>query len=114
MALLVTQAQGEDGTGVTPVTATAGGDTMNLNGTTTLRVVNAHATLARTVTIAAAINCNQGFNHPLAVVVAALTTQDTPLLRPDRFGSQPSITYSDAADSLTVAAVDMASNAGLT
>lgn len=93
----------------TLVAAAAGGDAVqNYDGKQFLVVTNAHATLARTVTINSQELCNQGSDHDLAIAVAALTTRHIKVPAPaarwrDTSGALQ-ITYSDAAADLTIGA----------
>lgn len=111
MALLATQEHGDDGSGVTPVAAAGGGDTMKLDGKTQLVLVNGNVS-SRTVTITGAVLCNQGFAHDMVITAAGNATTRSPVLDPDRFGSTASIAYSAVTD-LTVAAVRITTNQGL-
>jgi hypothetical protein len=83
----------------------ANGDTFVNDGKTALHVKNANAGTC-TVTIASAVNCNQGVNHPVVVVVAA-TTGDEIIgdFDPARFGSTVTITSYSVTASVLVAAI---------
>lgn len=94
----------------TLVAAGAGGDAIpNYTGKQFLVVKNAHATLSRTVTFNSGENCNQGVDHDIAVVVAALTTRIIKVPNPpSRFQNASKAlpwTYSSEAD-LTVGAFE--------
>jgi hypothetical protein len=83
----------------------ANGDTFVNDGKTFLHVKNANAGTC-TVTIASAVNCNQGVNHPNVVVVAA-TTGDEIIgdFDPARFGSTVTVTSYSVTASVLVAAI---------
>jgi predicted extracellular nuclease len=90
--------------------ATAGGDTVqNYSGKEFLVVNNAHATLARTVTIDSVEACNQGSDHNLVVSIAALTTKrihaPAPASRWKDVNGHLQITYSDSAADLSIQAL---------
>lgn len=111
MALLTTQEHGDDGSGVTPVAAAGGGDTLKLDGKTQLMLVNGNVS-ARTVTIVGSVPCSQGFLHDMVLTAAGNDTTRSPVLDPARFGSTASVTYSATTD-LTVAAVRVTTNQGI-
>lgn len=69
MAIQPTQTPSLTG-GLLAHNACAVGDTFINNGRTFISVKNADAT-SHTVTVASQVNCNQGVNHPVAVIVAA-------------------------------------------
>lgn len=113
MAALTTQNIVNAGTKPTLSAAASGGDTAEVgNGVNTfLRVVNAHATNPRTVTIVAPGTNSYGQANPdPAIVVAALGEAWIPLRKEydaaDGTG-RASITYSDSAADLTVAVIRM-------
>lgn len=93
----------------TLVAAAAGGDTFANTGSEYLVVRNAHATLARTVTIDSPATCSFGLAanaaHDAAIVIAALTQQTIGPFPVGRFNTGAGmvvITYSDSAADLTV------------
>jgi len=93
----------------TPVAAASGGDTFTNDGRTYLRVTNAHGSAARTVTVDAPGTCNfrvtAHAGHDSVTTVAAGTTRDIGPFQVDQFSETCSVTYSDSAADLTVAAV---------
>ena len=113
MATLTVQDSPEAG-GVTFAAATAGGDVMPNDGKTLLLVLNIHASLARTVTVTAqdTTATAAGFGAVTkADAVQAVETATLDVLGPfpttafNNASAQAVVTYSDSADSLTVAAV---------
>jgi len=72
MADLATQKIDEDGQAPTYAAAAAGGDTLTPGQRVFIHVKNTNAA-ARTVTVNSQKNCDQGFDHNLAVVVPANT-----------------------------------------
>ena len=100
--------------GVTFAAATSGGDVAPNDGKTLLLVLNVHASLARTVTVTAQDTTANapGFGAVTkADAVQAVETATLDVLGPfpttafNNSSGQIVITYSDSADSLTVAAV---------
>jgi hypothetical protein len=96
----------------TLVAAASGGDTVQtLTRQDFLIVKNSNATLPRTVTLNSQETCNQGSDHDLAIVVAALTTQlikpPAPATRWKDTNGAMQIAYSAAAADLTVGAFTM-------
>lgn len=93
----------------TPVAAASGGDTFVNDGRTYLRVTNAHADTARTVTVDSPNTCS--FNvtahagHDSVTSVAAQTTREIGPFPVDRFSGTCSVTYSDSAADLTVSVI---------
>lgn len=89
------------------VSASAGGDTFQNDGRTGLYVNNSSGS-PRTVTISGARNCNHGFEHDAAIVVAdgfaGFVRHDFPTNRFSDANGVVSITYSSEAG-LEVAAV---------
>lgn len=93
----------------TLVAATAGGDSiLSYDGKQFLIVNNAHATLSRTITLDSQEDCNQEFDHDLAVVIPALETHlikaPPPPARWKDSGDKLQITYSDAGADITIGA----------
>jgi hypothetical protein len=108
MAVLGTQTIDDDGTVVTFQAAAAGGDKASPGYGNVLEVVNAHATLSRTVTLVTPITVSGLAVTDRTLVVAALTTGRIHLKPPEIYTSTDGlmdITYSDAAANLTVAVV---------
>lgn len=108
MALLTTQIVSVAGIAQTLAAATAGGDTFFPNDVTILVVKNGDGS-PHTVTVVSPVNCDQGFEHDVAVVVAAGATELIGPFPAGRFAAangQGSITYS-AVTSVTIAAVQV-------
>lgn len=109
MALLTSQKITHLGVLVTRVAAASGGDSLTNDGRTYLDVANAHASVARTVTVNRLKKCDQGFDHDLVVSIPALSNRRIGPFRKDEFddaNGRVAWTYSSEAD-LTVAAVQM-------
>jgi hypothetical protein len=109
MAALTVQTVAKTGTTPTYAAAAAAGDTFANNGRTFLVVKNANVAATRTVTINSLVNCNQGFDHDVAVVVAISSEEWIGPFEPSRFNNSSgsvSATYSSEAD-LTVAAISI-------
>mgnify|MGYP001565286201 CR=1 FL=1 len=113
MATLTVQTIAKTGLVPSLVAALSGdADTSDLfynNGNTFLWVKNDDATNARTVTINSLVNCNQGFDHDVAVIVAHGTQALIGPFEASRFNSSAGIatvTYSSETG-LTVAAVSL-------
>ncbi len=113
MATLTVQDSPEAG-GVTFAAAASGGDVAANDGKTILLVLNVHASLARTVTVTAQDTTANapGFGAVTkADAVQSVETATLDVLGPfpttafNNASGQIAITYSDSADSLTVAAV---------
>ncbi len=89
----------------------AGGDEFLNSGRCYISIKNAHGADPRTVTINSQVNCNQGVDHDVAVVVTA--ANDEKLIGPfpvDRFNDgdgKVQITYSDSAADLTIAVFEV-------
>lgn len=109
MAALTPVAPALTGTPSTPAAAAPGGDTFVNDGKTYLRVTNAHAASARTVTVDAPGTCNFGVaahaGHDSVSSVAALTTEEIGPFPVAQFSETCSVTYSDSAADLTVAVI---------
>lgn len=109
MAALTVVTPALTGTVSAAVAAAAGGDTFANDGRVFLRVTNAHATLPRTVTVDAPGTCNFGTSahagHDSVTTVAALTTREIGPFPVDQFSSTGTVTYSDSAADLTIAAI---------
>ena len=85
--------------------AAAGGDKFANNGKQMLAIANAHATLPRTVTLVSQQTVDGLAVADAAVVVPAESTLLIGPLKPSVFNDADgyvNLTYSDAADSLTV------------
>jgi hypothetical protein len=83
----------------------ANGDTFVNDGKTFMHIKNANAGTC-TVTVASAANCNQGFNHPNVVVVAASTGDEIiGDFDPARFGSTVTVTSYTQTTSVLVAMI---------
>ncbi len=113
MATLTVQDSPEAG-GVTFAAAAAGGDVYPNDGRTLLLVLNTHASLSRTTTVTAQDTTANapGFGAVTkADAVQAVETATLDVMGPfpttafNNSSGQVAITYSDSADSLTVAAV---------
>ena len=113
MATLTVQDSPEAG-GVTFAAASAGGDVVPNDGKTILLILNVHASLSRTVTATAADTTANAAGFGAVTKADAVQAVETATL--DSMGPFPTtafnnasgqvaITYSDSADSLTVAAV---------
>ena len=91
--------------------AAAGGDEFVNSGKHFIAVINAHASDPRTVTVNSQQECNQGFDHDIAVVITA--AQDEKVFGPfpkDRFNDSDGkvqITYSDSGADLTIAIFEL-------
>ena len=89
----------------------SGGDEFVNSGRHYISVINAHGADPRTVTINSQINCNQGVDHDIAIVITA--AQDEKIFGPfpkDRFNDadgKVQITYSDSAADLTIAVFEL-------
>lgn len=89
----------------------SGGDAFVNSGRHYISVINAHAADPRTVTVNSQVNCNQGVDHDVAVVITA--AQDEKIFGPfpkDRFNDadgKVQITYSDSAADLTIAVFEL-------
>jgi len=108
MALLSIQQISPAGVVPATVSAAGGGDTFVNNGKTFLKIVNGSGSPI-TVTVNSLVNCNQGFDHNVAVAVGAGETQYIGPFSVDRFNSAAgiaSVTYSGVS-SLTVAAISL-------
>lgn|SRR5574337_380684 len=101
MAALTVQDVTPAGIALTEVAAAAGGDTYANTGLEMLYVNNAGASPCN-ITVAAPKLCNQGFNHPLIVTVAAGAKHYCGPFEPSRYGNTVSLTY-DQVTSVTVA-----------
>ncbi len=113
MATLTVQDSPEAG-GMTMAAAASGGDVFPNDGKTLLLVLNVHASLARTVTCTAQDTTATvpGFGAcTKADAVQSVETATLDVLGPfpatafNNASGQVAVTYSDSADSLTVAAV---------
>ena len=107
MAELTRQQISTAGIVPTLTAAAAAGDTVDNNGKTFLHVVNANVGDTRTVTINSLVACNQGFDHDIAVTVAASSEEFIGPFPQDRFNNSAgeiAITYSDSAADITIAA----------
>ena len=113
MATLTVQDSPEAG-GVTMAAAASGGDVFPNDGKTLLVVLNVHASLSRTVTVTAQDTTATvpGFGAcTKADAVQAVETATLDVMGPfpttafNNSSAQAVVTYSDSADSLTVAAV---------
>ena len=113
MATLTVQDSPEAG-GVTFAAAASGGDAVPNDGKTLLFVLNVHGSLARTVTVTAQDTTATvpGFGVcTKADAVQSVETATLDVLGPfattafNNASGQAVVTYSDSADSLTVAAV---------
>lgn len=94
------------GTAEAMAAANAGGDSFPLPGDITIRVTNANAGAARTVTIVGQNPCDQGFVHSQAVAVPAVSTRLISVPGGRRFSDsngRVQLTYDNAAD-LTLSA----------
>jgi hypothetical protein len=106
VANIPTQTIDDDGTVVSFQAAAAGGDKASPGYGNVLEVINAHATLSRTVTLVTPITISGLPVDNRTLVVAALTTGRIHLKPPDIYTGTDGlmdITYSDAAANLTVA-----------
>jgi hypothetical protein len=106
MALLSTQTITRAGLEPAFSAATGGGDTVAVGDHTFLYVKNDH-TASWTVTIGSVENCNQGFDHDLAVVVPNAEERVIGPINAPRFGDSitaAAITYTGVT-ALTVAAI---------
>lgn len=109
MAAIAVTTLAQTGTAEAAKTAvSAGGDTVVNDGLVILRIENAHATDPRTVTVDSIVQCNQGADHNLAVVVPALTTVEAGPFPANRFGNPLSLTYSNAGADLSIRPVRVA------
>lgn len=105
MALLTKQSITRAGATPAYVAATGGGDTVAVGDHTFLHVKNGH-TSSWTVTVNSVENCNQGFDHDLAVVVPNAAERIIGPINAPRFGDSATpaaITYSGVT-ALTIAA----------
>lgn len=107
MAALSVQRPSVAGVARTMAACAAGGDSFVNSGREFLHVTNAHATLARTVTVDSPGTCSfavaANAAHDAVVSIAALTTKIIGPFPVDRFGETCAITYSDAAADLSIA-----------
>lgn len=110
MAELTVQVSGVAGTAIAFGAAAGGGDSFNNIGAnagrTVLLVKNGDAS-GKTVTINSQVPCNQGFDHDVAVTVAAGATETIGPFDPARWNDSSGlvqVTYS-AVTSVTVAAM---------
>ena len=97
--------------GVTPayVAGAEAGDTFYNDGRTFLHVKNGNGAASRTVTINSLVNCSQGHDHDIAVVVPLSSEKMIGPFPTSRFNNSSnvaSVTYSDEAD-LTIAAIKL-------
>lgn len=89
----------------------SGGDEFVNSGRHYISVINAHGSDPRTITVNSQVNCNQGVDHDIEVVITA--AQDEKIFGPfpkDRFNDadgKVQITYSDSAADLTVAVFEL-------
>jgi hypothetical protein len=105
MAVLTVQNVDLDGVVPSYTAAAAGGDTFvyPATGAVFVHAKNANTTLTRTITVNSQLNCNQGFDHDNAVVVAASDEQMIAVQTRFKDGTgSVSMTYSSEAD-LTLA-----------
>lgn len=105
MAAITTQVQAVNGIVITYAAAAAGGDTFTNDGKSIYRVVNAHATDPRTVTFVTSATFGGLALADNAQAVAAQTTEEFGPFDTKYYGTTLSVTYSDSAADLTVAAV---------
>ena len=116
MALYATQKHGEDGVAVTFQAIIEAGDTFKCDGKTVVRWKKT-GVAARTATIVGSKLSDQGFKTDLIIALTATLDgyMESPLLRPSRFGSTATVTYSagSVAD-VTAAAVEMNDDNALT
>lgn len=109
MAALTVYQPSLHGAAVPLTAAAAGGDTFVNDGKTYLKVRNAHASAARTVTVDSTGTCNFGAaSHAAHDAVASVAGPSEEELGPfpvEQFGTTCSVSYSDSAADLTVAAV---------
>jgi hypothetical protein len=106
MAVLTAQQIIPAGTAVTFASASGGGDRVPVGATNFVRVKNGSGS-SITVTVNSVKPCDQGFDHDLAVAVAAGATTDIGPLTPGRFTDTDGlagVTYSSVT-AVTVAAV---------
>lgn len=110
MAVLVVQRPVAAGVASTMATAAAGGDSFPNTGVEWVRITNAHAANARTVTFDAPGTCSfhlaANAAHDLAVEVAALSTKIVgpfPVARFNDSNGRVAVTYSDSAADLSIA-----------
>jgi hypothetical protein len=89
----------------------SGGDEFLNSGRHFISVKNGHADEARTITIDSQIDCNQGVDHNVEVVITA--AQDEKIFGPfpkNRFNDSDGmvqISYSDSAADLTIAVFEL-------
>lgn len=113
MAVLAIQEHGAEGGGVTPVSATQAGDTIPVDGTTALLIVNNSGATSHDVTISGR-PCDQGFSHDLVVTVGTSATVYSPILSVERFGRRAAISYdASSGTDLDVACVRLTTNKGV-
>ena len=98
-------------TSLTPsfAAASATGDYFQNNGKILLYFKNASVAEARTVTISAQAECNQGHEHDITVTVSTSSEEIVGFFRMNRFNDKDGrvqITYDNHAD-LTVAAISV-------
>jgi hypothetical protein len=101
MAVLTVQSVDLDGVVPSYAAAAAGGDSFVFpaTGAVFIHAKNANTTLTRTVTVNSQLNCNQGFDHDNAVVVAASDEQMISVATRFKDGNgSVAITYSSEAD----------------
>ena len=105
MGMLIIRNWGDDGQGVTFVSAdSTNGDFCPVDGTTVAALKN-RGTSTLTVTIPR-VRSNHGFQTSLVISVPSGQTRYSPVLSPEQFGSRPRMTYSTgAAADLDVASV---------
>lgn len=103
---IIPQNLAPEGLEVTFESANVDGNYFVNNGRMVLRVRNASASV-RTVTCSAPGKCDQGFNHPVAVLVEANEERDLGLFSSSRFNDENgrvNITYSSVTG-VTVAVI---------
>jgi len=93
------------GLNLTANAAASGGDQFLNDGQIVLELTNAHASAARTITVNSQTACDQGSDHDIACVVAALTTRYLGPFNEKRFNDSNGyvqLTYSDSGADITV------------
>lgn len=106
MAQLTVESVSLDGSYPAMVSADANGDSFSNGGNEMFKVTNGGAT-SITVTVKSPLPCNYGYNHDVALSVAAAATVDVGPFPPMRFNDNKgnvNVTYS-AVTSVTVSAV---------